>query len=171
MKKKNKILGKNLIYIGLVICLVLTVTYYFETQKYELENLPELSTKGFVNASVSTNKQNTIYLVSECVQLSMITTEQQIYSIQNGLEKRIGLRPTTHDLIKDVFDLLNIKVLMVKIHSLKNNTYYANLILKQENKILNLDSRPSDAIAIAVRTNSPIYIKKDLMEANGRRIC
>jgi bifunctional DNase/RNase len=60
---------------------------------------------------------------------------------------------------------------MVKITEVKNNTFFGKLILRQNGKILSLDSRPSDATAIAVRTNSPIYVKTELLKEFGKKIC
>ena len=100
----------------------------------------------------------------------MTPTRDQIYSIQKGLENKIEFRPLTHDLIKSILDVFGIEVLMVKITDYKGGVYFANLILKQGNKILNIDSRPSDAIAIAIRLNKPIYIKEDLLKY-GLKFC
>jgi bifunctional DNase/RNase len=60
---------------------------------------------------------------------------------------------------------------MVKIESFSGGAYFAKLLLQQGNKILNLDSRPSDAIAIAVRTNAPVYVSKDIMTMMGENVC
>ena len=54
---------------------------------------------------------------------------------------------------------------------LENGTYYARLFLRQGNKILNMDSRPSDAVAIAIRHNKPILVKKGLFESESEKIC
>jgi bifunctional DNase/RNase len=91
--------------------------------------------------------------------------------IKNGMENSRYFRPNTHDLMQDELEMFEIKVLMVKIESFHEGTYYSKLILQQNNKILNLDSRPSDAISIAVRFGSPIYIKDDLMKQFGKNIC
>ncbi len=85
----------------------------------------------------------------------MSTTRQQTYSIASGMEDIEAERPTTHDLMRDIFDLYDIRVLMVKIDNCKDQLYQARLLLQQGNKILNLDSRPSDAIAVAVRSERP----------------
>ncbi len=71
-------------------------------------------------------------------------------------------RPLTHDLIANIFAGLGAKVERVVINDLKNSTYYARLILNVENelgkKILEIDARPSDSIALAVQSKSPIYV-------------
>lgn len=77
-------------------------------------------------------------------------------------------RPLTHDLITNIFKGFNITVNSVVINSLKDNTYYARLLLKEENSlgtnIIEIDARPSDCIAIAKQNNAPILIKKDIFE-------
>ena len=71
-------------------------------------------------------------------------------------------RPLTHDLIGHIFTGLGVHVDRVVINDLKNSTYYARLILQVENelgkKILEIDSRPSDCIALAVQQKSPIFV-------------
>ncbi|HUK81743.1 MAG TPA: bifunctional nuclease family protein [Verrucomicrobiae bacterium] len=70
-------------------------------------------------------------------------------------------RPLTHDLIGHIFTGLGVRVERVVINDLKNSTYFARLILRTENelgkKILEIDARPSDCIALAVMQKSPIY--------------
>lgn len=71
-------------------------------------------------------------------------------------------RPLTHDLIASIFQGLGARVERIIINDLKNSTYYARLILNVENelgkKILEIDARPSDSIALAVQSKSPIYV-------------
>lgn len=71
-------------------------------------------------------------------------------------------RPLTHDLIGHIFTGLGVRVERVVINDLKNSTYFARLILHCENelgkKILEIDSRPSDGIALAVQHKSPIFV-------------
>src|SRR5207249_10804939 len=77
-------------------------------------------------------------------------------------------RPLTHDLIVSIFDGFNIIVERVVITELKNSTYFARLILQQQNelgrKIVEIDARPSDCIAIATAQKKPIYVSASLFE-------
>jgi len=77
-------------------------------------------------------------------------------------------RPLTHDLIASVFTGFNISVERVVITELRNATYYARLILQQQNelgrKIVEIDARPSDCIAIATAQKKPIYVAASLFE-------
>ena len=78
-------------------------------------------------------------------------------------------RPLTHDLIGHIFTGLEVKVERVIINDLKSTTYYARLILRAENelgkKILEIDARPSDCIALAVQQKSPIYVTAKVFDA------
>ena len=77
-------------------------------------------------------------------------------------------RPLTHDLINQVFQGFGITVQRVVITDLKNSTYFARLILKQENelglKIVEVDARPSDCIALATSLKKPLYVAGPLFE-------
>lgn len=78
-------------------------------------------------------------------------------------------RPLTHDLIAHIFTGLGVRVERVVINDLKNSTYFARLILHAENelgkKILEIDARPSDCIALAVQQKCPIYVANKVMSA------
>ena len=86
-------------------------------------------------------------------------------AISRGLEDVVTLRPMTHDLMKQILDTFQVYVTRVVINDLKENTFYANLHLNIEGKELVVDSRPSDAIALAVRVKAPIYIADSVIEA------
>jgi len=73
-------------------------------------------------------------------------------------------RPQTHDLIKNVINLLQGKVLNAIIKDLRNDIFYGVLSIDVNGKIVELDSRPSDAIAIAIRAHVPLYVSKKVME-------
>ncbi len=137
-----------------------------------MADIPQLSLEGFSRVSIELYPEAfSILLASGCRQLSMVTSQEQIYSISMGMEKAMGMRPLPHDLIGNMIGEFGIEVLMVKVESMREGTYYAKLILKQGNKILNMDSRPSDAIAIAVRTGSLVYVRNELLEQYGSDIC
>ena len=72
-------------------------------------------------------------------------------------------RPLTHDLLRTVIEILNGKVSRVVIDDLKDNVFYAKIFIKLGRKTVKIDSRPSDAIALALRTQSPIYINEEVI--------
>jgi bifunctional DNase/RNase len=67
-------------------------------------------------------------------------------------------RPLTHDLIKNIFSTLGIKLKKIEVSDLKHSTYYATLYIEHNGKEYEIDSRPSDAIAIALRLGADIYV-------------
>jgi len=77
-------------------------------------------------------------------------------------------RPMTHDLIINIIKNLNIKIDNIEISDLKDNTFYAVInILDSEKKIIRIDSRPSDAIATAVRIKCDIYAESKVLDSGG----
>ncbi len=76
-------------------------------------------------------------------------------------------RPMTHDLLTSILDELHAEVLKVTVTELKENTFYALLTLKLDAGEIEVDSRPSDALALAVRTNAPIFASDRLIEDNA----
>jgi bifunctional DNase/RNase len=76
-------------------------------------------------------------------------------------------RPMTHDLLKTILGEVGCAVESVEITELKENTYYASVNLTVAGRQMMIDSRPSDAIALALRTKSPIYVAKAVLEASS----
>ena len=76
-------------------------------------------------------------------------------------------RPMTHDLLKNILAEMGGSVKSIEITELKENTYYASIYLSVAGRELTIDSRPSDAIALALRTKSPIYVAKAVLEASS----
>mgnify|MGYP001087334717 CR=1 FL=1 len=85
-------------------------------------------------------------------------------AISRGLEDVVTLRPMTHDLMKQILDTFQASLTRVVISDIKGNTFYANLHLNVEGKEIIVDSRPSDAIALAVRVKAPIFIAESVVE-------
>jgi hypothetical protein len=85
-------------------------------------------------------------------------------SIALALGKVVTPRPLTHDLIKNILVEMKMSVSKVIVKEILDNTYFAGLYLTDGKFEMQIDARPSDAVAIALRTNSPIYINKDVLE-------
>ncbi len=85
-------------------------------------------------------------------------------SIAIEMEKQPMPRPNTHDLAKRVIQGLQGEVLRVVVTELRSGTYFATLALRVRGEIVEIDSRPSDAIAIALRANAPIFVNPALFE-------
>src|SRR5919202_284271 len=76
-------------------------------------------------------------------------------------------RPLTHDLLRTVIDTLGAKVTSVVVNDLANDTFYARIVLDVNGRALEIDSRPSDAIALAVRASVPIYAEDVVLDKAG----
>ena len=72
-------------------------------------------------------------------------------------------RPMTHDLIRDILGVLNSEIVKIEVMDLRDNTYYALIHVKAEGKEIAIDSRPSDAIALALGTGVPIYVTEEVL--------
>jgi bifunctional DNase/RNase len=88
-------------------------------------------------------------------------------SITVALQEVEVARPLTHDLLKNLFTVFNGKVLRAEIVAMKEDTFYGNIVAEVGGKILDIDSRPSDAIALALRAHVPILVSKDVMDTCG----
>ena len=80
------------------------------------------------------------------------------------IEKIVTPRPMTHDLLKNILTGVHATVMKVVITELKDNTFYALVYLRQGERVFPIDSRPSDAIALALRAESPIFVESDVIE-------
>ncbi len=76
-------------------------------------------------------------------------------------------RPMTHDLVTQIMGELNAHVAKITVTELRDNTFYALITLKAETSEIDVDSRPSDAIALAVRANAPIFAADQVIEDSG----
>lgn len=92
--------------------------------------------------------------------LPIVIGQFEAQSIALELEKVKPSRPLTHDLVKNILDSLGFSVLEVVINELREGTFHARLIIDSQE----IDSRPSDAIAIAVRYGVPIYVSEEVMD-------
>jgi bifunctional DNase/RNase len=177
-RRRNSFLNYKILSIFLLILVLVLTAYILYPQPFNQSMatiiLPDLSTTGFTEVALTVDVDTgTIKLGGNCYQLTATVENAQALSIQNGIDRVVGPRPNAHDLFNDMIKALNIKILMIKITELKDNAYHSSLIARQGNTILKLDARPSDAIAIATRTDYliPIYINETLLKTVGEKIC
>lgn len=163
VRRKTKRDSKPIFFISLLIILVVSTLAYgaFEYIK----------TGDYVKVNVIKVTGNTVVVGNNCTAIVAETSPERARSIQLGLEKKIEIRPNTHDIFAEVLKSFNITLEKVTIDDFSNDIYYANLYLKRNDKVLKIDLKPSDGIALALRTKSPIYIKKSLLEKVGQNIC
>lgn len=88
-------------------------------------------------------------------------------AITVALQEVEMIRPLTHDLLKNVFVTLNAKIKRIEIVSLKEDIFYGNIVAEVNGQETNVDSRPSDAIALAVRAHVPILVDETVLQNAG----
>ncbi len=76
-------------------------------------------------------------------------------------------RPMTHDLVTEILGQLNIEVVRITVTDLRENTYFAQITVQQDGSEIEVDSRPSDAIALAIRAEAPIYAAESVIEESA----
>ena len=132
-----------------------------------------LSTNGFTiyKESEIALQSNDLVLTKNCTELRIVTNEYQAYTIEYGLKNKIDIRPTAHDVASSLLEYYNITLLDVRIVEARDPHYFARAVFIQNNRILNIDLKASDAVALAVRTNSPIYINNKIIESKSKKTC
>ncbi len=85
-------------------------------------------------------------------------------AIQRRLKGEVPIRPQTHELLASVIEHLDGKIDHILINDLRDSTFYARLYVQQGDKMLEIDSRPSDAIALGVATDVPIFVEDHVLE-------
>jgi bifunctional DNase/RNase len=88
-------------------------------------------------------------------------------AISFAMEEIVTPRPMTHDLMKTVLDTADAKIISVVVTDLKENTYYAKVHLLYEDSEYSIDSRPSDAIALALRAKTPIFVSDEVIRKHS----
>ena len=88
-------------------------------------------------------------------------------SITIALQEIEVARPQTHDLLKNFLIELNARLIRVEVNNLADDVFYGNLVIEANNQIIDIDSRPSDALALAVRSHVPILVAREVMDKAG----
>jgi bifunctional DNase/RNase len=108
-----------------------------------------------------------VILASEDKMLPIWIGGMEAHSILVQLQGIVSPRPLTHDLLKRVILSLSATVEKVIITEIREGTYFAEIIIKNGDISVAIDSRPSDAIALALRTNTQIYVEEAVLESAG----
>lgn len=128
-----------------------------------------------------------VEVVIDSVRLSLLSPQRVVVLRQTDVQRYLAIwvgpfeaeaisvalqevelaRPLTHDLLKNVFGFLGGKILRVEILSLKDDTFYGNIVTEQDGRLIDIDARPSDAIALAVRAHVPILVSHEVMDVAG----
>ncbi len=125
-----------------------------------------------------------VEVVIDSIRVSLVSQQQVVLLREKGTERYLPIwigafeanaiqlalhevelaRPMTHDLMRNILDTLGARVEYVEVTALKENTFYGNIVLSHQDRIYNIDARPSDAIALAVRAHVPIYVAREVMD-------
>jgi len=92
----------------------------------------------------------------------------EAFAIKRKLNDESIERPLTHDLLANTLTRLGVDVERVVVTALKGRTFYANIILQRDGETVTVDSRPSDAIALAVRSGAPIFVEEEVFDLVGK---
>ncbi len=136
------------------------------SQSYNTYSLPH---DGFSEAKIKIERNN-LSFTSGCRSLTMLITDDQAFSVARGTEGGY-VRPLTHDVMKDLADNMNIRLVEGRIDTAVNDIYHAKLIFQRGSDILDVDSRPSDMAALSVRFNNSVYVSDEILEKYGMRVC
>ncbi len=115
------------------------------------------------------DSQGVAIILGNAEKVFVITVDAYVgRAIAMSLRGERNERPLTHELIGMIFDAFDVTIDRVVINDLRNNTYFARLILKAENevhkKIIELDARPSDCLAIALQAGRPIFVSREVWD-------
>jgi uncharacterized protein len=128
-----------------------------------------------------------IKVTIDSVRASLLSQHRVVVLKEEGLERYLAIwigpyeadaitiklqgvevaRPLTHDLLQQAIDKLGATVSHILVNDLHDDTFYARVIMDRAGERIELDSRPSDAICLAVRTQSPIFVSESVMERAG----
>jgi bifunctional DNase/RNase len=127
--------------------------------------------EDYVVANVLQVSGSTVIIGNNCTAIVSDTSPERAQAIDDGIKGVMQQRPNAYDIFAETLKSFNISLDYVTLDNFVNGTYYSNLYLRSKDKVLKLDSKPSDAIALALRTNSTIYLNKTLLNEVGEKIC
>jgi len=119
---------------------------------------------------VSLMSQNRMVILRETGQERYLPIWIGVYeaeAITLALQEVEVSRPLTWDLLKNMIHTLGARVVRVEVVALREDTFYGNIVVEVNDRLINIDSRPSDAVALAVRTHVPILVSREIMNSAG----
>ncbi len=139
------------------------------------EKKPDAPPKGFVKmkvAGVVPGREGNAVVLSdekESVHLPIFIGDAEAFAIQMRLDRRRFQRPLTHDLLDSVMRELGGRLVKIHVDDLKGNTFVGTVFMSQQGRLIEIDARPSDAIALAVGNRVPIYVSSKVLDRAGVR--
>jgi bifunctional DNase/RNase len=100
--------------------------------------------------------------------MAIVIGPYEVFAIHRVINDQPTPRPLTHELLSSVLDALGVKIEKVVICDLRSSTFYGRLILTRDGETYDLDSRPSDAIVLAVHKGAPIFVEEAVLEESTK---
>lgn len=148
-----------------IVTLILLFTSVYNSQaKKDKDAIQEMEIKGI---AFDQNLQTPVVLLADKEQSAILPIWIglcEARSIELGLSEKVAPRPLTYDLIAAIVRTMNAKVERIVIVDLRDQVFYAQVEVSVDGKVSKIDARPSDAIALASRMNSPIYVKQTVLD-------
>ena len=94
----------------------------------------------------------------------------EIFAIHRTINNEPPPRPMTHELFGQVLRALGVRIVRIVVSELRGHVYIGRLVLEQDGKMFDIDSRPSDAIALAVQQGAPIFVDEQVLEVAGEEL-
>lgn len=138
-----------------------------ETEAIEPGEPVEVRVEAVFSAQNNQQIQRFVMLSDGRRKLPIVIGGFEATAIAYPLEGQQPDRPMTHDLFKNVLDRFGVGVKRIMIDDLWGSTYYAKIVFEVGSEEITLDSRPSDAIALAMRMNAPIFVSEGILSQNG----
>jgi len=111
-----------------------------------------------------------LYDAAEEVAVPIFIGGTEALSTQLRLAKRRYKRPLTHDLLDSMLARLDVKMVRAQVDRLEDNIYFGTVVLRQGDKVMTFDSRPSDAMALAIGNQVPIYVSQQVLDRAGVKL-
>jgi bifunctional DNase/RNase len=112
-----------------------------------------------------------VIVLKECGrrrQLPIVIGIAEVVAIDRRVKGSPAPRPMTHDLLDNIMECLGARIQKIVINDLRKHTFYAKIFLKKGERTIEIDSRPSDAIALAVRSKADIYVAEEVFRKAGQ---
>lgn len=140
------------------------MTYYKNQSANTVNNKVKLSILGISFSQVQAGAYALIFAEDNGIRrLPIVIGTPEAQSIAIVMENITPPRPLSHDLLYNIFKAMEIELLEIFIYKFEDGAFFAEILLKQQDKEFRIDSRTSDAVALAIRTNSPIYTTERIM--------
>ncbi|MDP3916857.1 MAG: DUF151 domain-containing protein [Nanoarchaeota archaeon] len=136
--------------------------YNFSDREYDLKDYRKMDV--FISPERVTMRD-------DCYVLAVATSTEKTEKLIRSYEGEFLVRPGEHDLIEEIMDVFKIELDYVAIDNVEEDIFYGHMVMHDDNKVLNLDIKPSDGLAIALRTGSPVYISNELIDNLAENRC